>query len=278
MTFHSIFLDASRLQHLPSAHLAVSIAITMAMDNTTSRPTTPSSASSHRALSEDGSCRNDQQEILPDQLGSQSGQICSERPSPLKPFLRGISSSMYRLVKGSEVRGLSAQGSHLSQLAASCPDLNSPPGSLAIRLGRDLINLQVQDTCGEYPDTNCDRRSSQSRPLTPPKYRIRHGIRFSRTRPWLSPGSSVSPNSTTDEHHSSTHRKGRERRRRARDTSNQSWSTNSSMVPSPRGQEGTAPLVMAGVALATVQLDHLSSLARRSEEQSRVRDVPDRAG
>ncbi|KAH7322752.1 hypothetical protein B0I35DRAFT_476672 [Stachybotrys elegans] len=107
------------------------------------------------------------------------------------------------------------------------------------------------------------RRGSRSQPLTPPKMRHRIldlGIR--RVRFW--PSSRDSHAWTADNTPPRQTKDARERRRQARDSRARFSSSHSSplLSPSPTTYEGTAPLAMAGMMLATAELDRLSQRAR----------------
>lgn len=98
-------------------------------------------------------------------------------------------------------------------------------------------------------------------------------------RPWTSPlassrsSRSSFPSSPADpEHQEAKLHSGKERRRRAREPESHSEQNRGSsdeatetVYSAPTVDEGTRPLVMAGVVLATSDLDRLSLMARRGE-------------
>lgn len=131
------------------------------------------------------------------------------------------------------------------------------------------------------PSSPRRRRShiSHSHPVTPKTFRSRLGGRFRRVRPWKrSPvGSSRSispfqPPEPIDEFKLQT---GKERRRRARDSGEERGSRSSDepvpMISAPTELEGTRQLAVAGVILATSDLDRLSIMARRRQEKRESR-------
>lgn len=169
----------------------------------------------------------------------------------------------------------------------SCPDLRQGPTCSAVWLQTVSLNkwhpvvLTRETQKPSYcPRMSTDsrphwiRRVSRSQPPTPTSIRNRIASQLRNVRIWRSAGgssnhtqhSSASKNSTI-----STPQDGKERRRRARESPERhSSEQRDSVTLTPYAEEGTSPLVMAGVALATTELDRLTTLARQSEELKRM--------
>ncbi|KND86865.1 hypothetical protein TOPH_08532 [Tolypocladium ophioglossoides CBS 100239] len=119
----------------------------------------------------------------------------------------------------------------------------------------------------EGSQVDCNRRGSCSQPTTPtrPSYRLAPQFRF--RRPWAS---SRHPKATVSRTLSSRFQDPRERRRRARDPQDVGSSSDieSSFEHSPLAGGGASPLLaMAGMTMATEDLDRLSLMARKADAE-----------
>ncbi|KAJ4190781.1 hypothetical protein NW755_14941 [Fusarium falciforme] len=118
-----------------------------------------------------------------------------------------------------------------------------------------------------------------SHPVTPRTFRSRLGRRFRRVRPWrrspVGSSRSISPNPPPEPIDEFKLQTGKERRRRARDSGEERGSRSSDepvpMISAPTELEGTRQLAVAGVILATSDLDRLSVMARRRQEKRKSR-------
>ncbi|KAH8694670.1 hypothetical protein BGZ61DRAFT_545471 [Ilyonectria robusta] len=173
-----------------------------------------------------------------------------------------------RLARGSEVTECGQRGSsfdHYDYYMISCPEL-----------GRAKCSSEAT------PPSNGSCNSIGGHGSLPPKsnrLRSRLAQRFRRMRPWTSPlassrsSRSSYPSSPADpEHQEVKVHSGKERRRRARESESHSEQTRGSsdeaaeaVYSAPTVDKGTRPLAMAGVVLATSDLDRLSLMARRGE-------------
>lgn len=111
------------------------------------------------------------------------------------------------------------------------------------------------------------RRGSRSQPTTPPGFRKRIAVRFRRRRPWDSPRSFRG--SATAQLDMPRFQDGRERRRRARGSLERHSPSDigSPRQSTPVGERAASPLVVAGIMMATAELDRLSHVHKKEEDE-----------
>ncbi|KAL7956518.1 hypothetical protein V8C34DRAFT_212426 [Trichoderma compactum] len=148
--------------------------------------------------------------------------------------------------------------SMIHQCMISCPDLNN-----ATRQPW-ATSRQVGGWQHQY-----SRRGSRSQPTTPPGYSFREriAVRFRRRRPWESPKSCRG--SATAQLDMPRFQDGRERRRRARGSLERHSPSDigSPRQSTPVGERGAGPLVVAGIVMATADLDRLSQAYKKEKEE-----------
>lgn len=174
---------------------------------------------------------------------------------------------MSALDSGTGTRGSSLD--HPDHCVLSCPELGHIPNT----------SPGVSTPIGPHSPLPRRKVDSISQPHSPNWRRSRLALRFRRMRPWGSlPGSSRSTSSFPSSPHEDVvndqvrFQTGKERRRRARESERRRKSSYEAETPKLSAEDGARPLVVAGVLLATSELDRLSSRARAKQ------DAVDKAG
>ncbi|KAL7951720.1 hypothetical protein V8C42DRAFT_15539 [Trichoderma barbatum] len=198
---------------------------------------------------------------LPNQALSADVQGDVSPPQSGKLFSgdRGLPRSNF--IQASQLWPITAQddsGGLVHQCMISCPDLN--------RTTKQPWATSRQAGGWQY---HYGRRGSRSQPTTPPGYgfRERIAVRFRRRRPWESPRSFRG--SATAQLDMPRFQDGRERRRRARGSLEQHSPSDigSPRQSTPVGERAAGPLVVAGIVMATAELDRLSNAYKKEEEE-----------
>ncbi|EHK23762.1 uncharacterized protein TRIVIDRAFT_221010 [Trichoderma virens Gv29-8] len=196
---------------------------------------------------------------LPSQALSAGGRGDVSPPQSGKLFSGDRGLSRLNLIQASQLWPLTAQDGSpgiAQQCMISCPDLNR-------------TTRQPWATSRQVGGWQCHygRRVSRSQPTTPPGYgfRERIAVRFRRRRPWESPRSFRG--SANDQLDMPRFQDGRERRRRARGSLERHSPSDlgSPRQSTPVGERAAGPLVVAGIAMATAELDRLSQAYKKEE-------------